>query len=123
MFLSLGRADAPRSVYLPLWVAFRRRDVGLLGAVGIVLEPNCIPSTSSGQARTWSSSFWGRCVITNLREPESVQATELWYNAECSAKNPSRGYYAEEFLNMQALGAFVARKLIAKWRMTWALLK
>jgi hypothetical protein len=30
-------------------------DLGLLGAVGIVLEPNCIA--------TWWSSFLGRCVI------------------------------------------------------------
>jgi hypothetical protein len=68
-------------------------DVGLLGAVGIVLalsctslcgqaratarEPNCIPSGSSGQARTWSSSFLGSCVTTNLRKSESAQGTEL----------------------------------------------
>ena len=39
--------------------------VGLLGVVGIVLEPYFIPSASSGQARTWSSSRrFGRCVMT-----------------------------------------------------------
>jgi hypothetical protein len=42
-------------------------DVGLLGAVGIVLEPNRMPSASSGQARTWSSSLLSVGSIVSLR--------------------------------------------------------
>lgn len=32
-------------------------------------------------SRTWSSSLWGRGVITNLRESGFTQAAEQWYNA------------------------------------------
>jgi len=41
--------------------------VGLLGVVGIVLEPDCIPSTSSRQARTWSSGFLSVGSIVSLQ--------------------------------------------------------
>ena len=35
--------------------------VGLFGTDGAVFEADGIPSAGSGQARTWSSSFLGRC--------------------------------------------------------------
>ena len=52
-------------------------DVGRFGAEGKVLGPNCIPRTSSGPARTWSSSFLVSCVITDLPKSEFAQGTEL----------------------------------------------
>ncbi len=39
----------------------------------VALELNRIPSASSGQARTWSSSFLGRCIVRvsgNLNFPK-----------------------------------------------------
>jgi hypothetical protein len=85
-------------------------DAGLLGAVGIMLEPYCIPSTISGQARTRSSSFFGRCVMRIAENPHLLKARKRGTMVNRFAEKPRREYHTEEaFLNVRTMGASVER--------------
>ena len=71
----------------------------------VALEPNPIPSASSGQARTWSSSFLGRCVLRvsgNLNFPEERSCDTISIG---SAKSSGREHYTENLWSMQTMGA------------------
>ena len=58
-------------------------DVGLLGAVGIVLEPNCIAHLVE--------QLLGLLCHANLPKSALAQGTQLWYSVDEFCKEPQQG--------------------------------
>ena len=82
-------------------------DVGLLGAVGIVLALSCAAREPDCIARL-NEQLFGSLCHANLRKSGSDQGAGLCYDADWFQKEPLRGHFPEDFCKIQSTGSSTA---------------